>query len=91
MPEVPVSRGEIAGQIEGAVRRLGQVQADDTMFDRGVHLFDSGYLDSLGSYQLIEFIEETYDLSLSEEELLSPDFVSIDGMTGIVWARQQRT
>lgn len=88
---MPGDSGEIAGRVEGAVRRLGQVQAGDTEFDRDVHLFDSGYLDSLGAFQLIEFIEETYDLSFSEEELFSPDFVSINGITGIILARQRRT
>ena len=87
---MPASRSEIADRVEGAVRRLGQVQAGDTEFGRDVHLFDSGYLDSLGSYRLIEFIEETYELSLSEEELFSPDFVNINGITDIIVARQRR-
>jgi methoxymalonate biosynthesis acyl carrier protein len=85
---VPASRDEIAGRIEAAVRQLGQVQGDDGEFGRDVHLFDSGYLDSLGSFRLIEFIEETYDFSLSEDELLSPDFVNINGITDIIWARR---
>jgi methoxymalonate biosynthesis acyl carrier protein len=88
---MPASRDEIADRLEVAVRQLGQVQANDTEFGRDVHLFDSGYLDSLGSFQLIEFIEETYELSLSEEELFSPDFVNINGITDIVVARQRRT
>ncbi|WP_167472929.1 phosphopantetheine-binding protein [Nocardia arthritidis] len=79
-----VSAESIADNLEARVRRIGQIDANEIEFNRSVHLFEMGYLDSMGAVRLIEFIEGTYCLKLSEEQLNDSTFRSINGMARIV-------
>jgi acyl carrier protein len=83
----PADQAEIADRIEAYVRKVGNVDADDTELTRKIHLFDSGYLDSIAAVQLIEYVEQVYEVTLSEDQLLSPLFTNIDGMSAILWAQ----
>jgi acyl carrier protein len=86
MPAKPADRSEIADRIEAYVRQVGNVETSDREFSRETHLFESGYLDSIAAVRLIEYVEQAYDLTLSEEQLLSPMFTTIDGMSTVLWA-----
>ena len=74
----------VADEVERFIREVGQVSDDDVDFTRQVQLFRSGYLDSLGVAQLIAYIEEEFQLELSDNELSDPAFESIDGISTIV-------
>ncbi|HEX6449020.1 MAG TPA: phosphopantetheine-binding protein [Trebonia sp.] len=76
----------VADEVERFIREVGQVSEDDVDFTRQVQLFCSGYLDSLGVAQLIAYIEEEFQLELSDDELSDPAFQSIDGISAIVEA-----
>jgi acyl carrier protein len=66
---------------------VGRVPDDDPDFTHQAHLFRSGYLDSVGVVQLIDYIEVDLKLELNDEELSDPDFVTIDGISAIVSTR----
>jgi methoxymalonate biosynthesis acyl carrier protein len=87
MAERASFRDEIAQQIEGFVRQIAYVDDDDVEFRRETSLFEAGYLDSLGAIRLIEYVEESYEITLSDEELLSPRFTNIRGISEVVCAR----
>lgn len=70
----------VTEQVEAFVRGEGQVAPDDPDFDHAVELFDEGYLDSLGVVRLIQFVEATFDLTLSDETLLDRRFTTIAGI-----------
>jgi acyl carrier protein len=74
----------VADEVERFIREVGQVADDDVDFTRQTQLFRSGYLDSLGTAQLIAHIEEEFQLELSDDELSDPAFQSIDGISAIV-------
>lgn len=76
-----------ADRLEKFVRDIGQVSDDDTEFDRRVHLFDAGYVDSLGAIQLIGHVEADFGIELTEEDLFDPRFSSIDGITAVAGER----
>jgi acyl carrier protein len=76
----------VADEVERFIREVGRVADDDVDFTRQVHLFRSGYLDSLGAAQLIAHIEEEFQLELRDDELSDPAFESIDGISAIVKA-----
>jgi acyl carrier protein len=75
---------DVAARIEGFVRTQFEVDPDDTGFGRTADLFESGYVDSVGVAELLEFLREEFGLEVPESELLDDDFSTIDGIAGIV-------
>jgi D-alanine--poly(phosphoribitol) ligase subunit 2 len=74
----------IASRIETYVRTQFEVDPDDGGFDRTIDLFELGYVDSVGFAELLAFFAEEFGVDVPEDDLLSEDFVSIDGMARIV-------
>jgi D-alanine--poly(phosphoribitol) ligase subunit 2 len=74
----------IAAQIEAFIRSQFEVNPDDNGFDRTVDLFELGYVDSVGFAELLAFLAEEFDIEVPEDDLLSDDFLRIDGMAKIV-------
>jgi acyl carrier protein len=75
--------------IEAFIRSEGQL-ADDEVLDHDEELFAAGYLDSLGVLRLVRFVEATFGVTLTDEDLLSPGFTTVDGLSLIVTAAQAR-
>jgi D-alanine--poly(phosphoribitol) ligase subunit 2 len=75
---------DIADHIETFVRTEFEVNPSDNGFDRGVDLFELGYIDSVGFAELIAFLDEEFGVVIPEEDLLSEAFTHINGMADIV-------
>lgn len=75
---------EVAQDIEAFVRKQFSVNSADPSFGTGTELFEGGYVDSVGLAELLGFIEERYDVTVPDEELLSEEFDSIDGIARTV-------
>jgi acyl carrier protein len=78
------TQATIASSIEAFVRTQFEVDPGDDGFDRAVDLFELGYVDSVGFAELLAFFAEEFDVEVPEADLLSEDFLSIDGMARIV-------
>lgn len=63
--------------IETSLSKIDQVK-DDTM------IFDTGLLDSMGLLFLIEFINEEYNIEVSDEELNPKNFQSIESIVKFI-------
>lgn len=74
----------IAERIEEFVRVQFEVDPDDPGFDRTVDLFEQGYVDSVGFAELLAFFTEEFGVEIPEDDLLSEEFLRIDGMATIV-------
>jgi D-alanine--poly(phosphoribitol) ligase subunit 2 len=74
----------IASRIEAFVRTQFEIDPSDDGFDRTVDLFEFGYVDSVGFAELLAFLTEEFGVQVPEEDLLSDEFLRIDGMAGIV-------
>jgi acyl carrier protein len=74
----------IATRIEAFVRSQFEIDPNDAGFDRTVDLFELGYVDSVGFAELLAFFAEEFGVDVPEDDLLSEDFLSIDGMARIV-------
>lgn len=75
---------ETAARIEASLRTQLEVAADDPGFGRATSLFTGGYVDSLGVAELIAFIDEAFGVSIPDDDLLSDEFDTIDGIARIV-------
>jgi acyl carrier protein len=73
--------------IEEFLQRELKVDPSDPLFTREVDLFDAGYVDSIGFAELLGFIQERYGVDVPEEDLLSDDFSTIDGIAAVVRRR----
>jgi len=45
------------------------VEPDDPDFSDDVHLFDYGFVDSLGATEIILFLEETFHISITQADI----------------------
>jgi acyl carrier protein len=76
--------GDVADRIEMFIRERFDVGEKDARFSRRVHLFEEGYIDSIGVAELVEFLEEEFEIRLPEQALMSDEFSTIDGIVQIV-------
>lgn len=79
-----MTASDIAGRIETFVRENYAVDDTDPHFDRGVDLFEAGYVDSVGLVELLAFIEEEFGIDVPDEQLASDEFTTIDGIAGVL-------
>ena len=69
-----------AEAIEQFIRERFQVSGSDAGFTRQAHLWEEGYIDSIGIVEIIGFLESTFGVQIPEEALFSQDFTHIDGI-----------
>jgi D-alanine--poly(phosphoribitol) ligase subunit 2 len=74
----------IASRVEAFVRTQFEVDPNDEDFDRTVDLYDRGYIDSVGFVELLAFLGKEFRVEIPEEDLLSDEFLTIDGIAIIV-------
>jgi acyl carrier protein len=80
---------DVASRIEAFIRTQFDVRPDDPGFNRKADLYESGYVDSVGVAELLEFLREEFRLEVPESDLLGDDFSTIEGIAGIVLEYQQ--
>lgn len=51
-------------------------------------LFDTGLIDSYGFIELVKFLEQTYGISLSDEDLVSKEMSTLSGIALMVFDRR---
>ncbi len=80
------SNADIAQTLEAFIRKRFQVSPDDAYFNQDTNLWSEGYLDSLGTVELINFLQNRFHFSMPPDELLfHPDFVNIRGIARLVF------
>lgn len=84
-PSVPTSGASLADVLEAFVREAGAFGPDEPI-DHDAHLFDEGYLDSLGTLALIEHLEAQTGRPIANEVLMDPRFASISGIVEVLVA-----
>ena len=78
----------ITAVIEHHLRTTANIRADDAGFGHHTDLFDSGYVDSLALVALTAFLEDTFAITLTEDDLFAVDFTTIAGIARLIVARQ---
>ena len=51
-------------------------------------LFEGGIIDSAGAVTLVFYLEDTFDISISEEELFPENFATVEQIAGLVAGKQ---
>lgn len=71
-------------RIEEFIRSQFSISPTDPGFGRAADLFEEGYVDSVGVVEVLEFLNEEFDVEIPDDDLLSDDFSNIAGMARIV-------
>jgi acyl carrier protein len=85
------SEADIAQTLEAFIRKRFQVSPADRYFTWDTRLWDEGYIDSLGTVELISFLKDAFQFSMPLDEILfHPDFVNIRGIARVVFEYRRR-
>ena len=69
------------------IDRLELPFGDDAELDNDTHLFDYGYLDSLDSLVLLTFLEKTFKVAVSTDDLIDNSLNTVNEITDFVFSR----
>ena len=61
---------ELLEELEAHIKNRYEIEEDDDEFTPDVHLFDYGYIDSIGATALIAHIEKTYGIQVTNQDLM---------------------
>lgn len=61
---------EIVKELEDHIRNRYEIDPDDEDFTTDVHLFDYGFIDSIGAAALIAHIEKKYGFEVTNQDLM---------------------
>ncbi|NWF49026.1 MAG: acyl carrier protein [Ignavibacteriaceae bacterium] len=64
------------------IQKKGKIPADIDIYS--FNYIDTGYIDSMGIIKFIVMIESEFNISISEEDIESPDFRTIGGIIKII-------
>lgn len=79
---------DLLQQLEDHIRSRYEIEADDDDFTVDVHLFDYGYIDSIGATALIAHIEKTYGIQVTNQDLMLYSMNTVREITDFI---QQKT
>jgi acyl carrier protein len=79
-----VNEPDVAQRLEDFLRDSFAVSPTDPHFGPDVDLVENGYVDSVGLAEMLGFVEEEFGVRVPDEELLSDDFATIQGMARVV-------
>jgi acyl carrier protein len=75
---------EVADRTEAYIRNHFSISSRDVGFGPTVDLFQGGYVDSVGLVELLQFIQDEFGVEIPDDDLLSDDFATIEGIARIV-------
>jgi acyl carrier protein len=66
-----------------------KIAPDDADFTDDVHLFDYGYIDSFGAVDLINHVQTTYGIEISQADLTAYPLNTVNEISTFVVLRKQ--
>lgn len=61
---------------------------DETALNDGESLLNKGVIDSVGALEITQFIEETFNIKVKEDEMLPQNLDSVDNIVAFVERKQ---
>jgi methoxymalonate biosynthesis acyl carrier protein len=81
---------QIAQELERHIRERYEIEEDDDEFTHEVHLFDYGYIDSIGATALIAYIEQTYGVQVTNQDLMLYSMNTINEIAAFIRQKTAR-
>ncbi|MDD3732953.1 MAG: acyl carrier protein [candidate division Zixibacteria bacterium] len=67
------------------------VYDQETKLKNDESLLDTGLVDSTGILEVVSFIEETYDISIQDEEMIPDNLDSIDKIASFIMRKKNKS
>ena len=74
---------EITQKIFDYVRDYFEI-GDDPDYTTDVHLFDAGFVDSLGAVEIIAFVEKEFDIKITQKDITLYPMNTIEEIAEVV-------
>lgn len=81
---------DIMLELERHIRERYEIEDDDDDFTTDVHLFDYGFIDSIGATALIAHIEKTYGIQVTNQDLMLYPLNTITEIASFIAAKTGR-
>lgn len=81
---------EIKDTLRTFIMEQFDVEADDPDFSDDVHLFDNGFVDSLGATEIVLFLEDTYDVEITQRDITLYAMNTINEIAGVVCRKVEK-
>ncbi len=69
--------------IEDYIREEFEI-GDDPEFSNDIHLFDSGFVDSLGAVQIVTFVENKFEIKISQKDITLYPMNTVNEIAAVV-------
>ena len=69
--------------IESYIRNEFEI-GDDPDFSNDIHLFDSGFVDSLGATTIVMYIEKEFDIQITQKDLMKYPMNTVEEIAAVV-------
>ena len=84
MTLTPTDANVVANALEQFIREELLYDREELELDRRTHLLQSGYIDSMGIFRMIDFIEQQFDIALQPSEIQVEHFRDIDSICALI-------
>jgi D-alanine--poly(phosphoribitol) ligase subunit 2 len=81
---------DIMLELERHIRERYEIEDGDDDFTTDVHLFDYGFIDSIGATALIAHIEKTYGIQVTNQDLMLYSLNTIREISTFIAAKTGR-
>jgi D-alanine--poly(phosphoribitol) ligase subunit 2 len=60
---------EVKTALRNFIIQYSEIEPDDPDFTDDVHLFDYGFVDSLGATEIVLYVEDTFHVEITQEDI----------------------
>lgn len=83
-----MTKEEIVAVLDAYVREQFEIE-DDPDYSLDVHLFDYGYIDSLGAAEIIMFIEQKFNCEITQKDISKYPMNTVNEIAQVVAEKLQ--
>ena len=73
----------IEEKIENYIRETFDI-GDDPEFSNDIHLFDSGFVDSLGAVDIVMFVENEFNIKITQKDITLYPMNTVNEIAAVV-------
>ncbi len=74
---------EIKDKLREFIIGYAQIDPEDPDFSDDVHLFDYGFVDSLGATEIVLFLEKTFNIEITQADITLYPMNTIDEIAAV--------
>jgi acyl carrier protein len=74
--------------IKNFIKSNLNIYAEDATFSDDENIFEAGFVDSMFSLQLVEFVEKEFGISVTNDDLDPKNFCSVDALVAFVGSKK---